>query len=270
MIEIRKGMPIVTFSLFKKAGGIAAAVASRKGGVSEAPFDSLNMSFSAGDDPAAVRENRRRFLTLLGADPAKAVSCHQVHGTDILEMGRDDAGRGALSAETAVPACDGLITREKGLPLTMNFADCTPLLFYDPEHRAAGIAHGGWRGTAGDIAGKTVRLMGEKYGTKPERLLAGIGPAIGKCCFEVGSDVIGAFRALFGEEEMAALAAEKEGGKYLFDLPGANRRLLLRAGLAAAHIEDAGLCTYCRDDLFFSYRKSGGKTGRHMAAVMLL
>ena len=178
MIEIRKGMPIVTFSLFKKAGGIAAAVASRKGGVSEAPFDSLaaavasrkggvseapfdslNMSFSAGDDPAAVRENRRRFLTLLGADPKKAVSCHQVHGTDIFEMGRDDAGRGALSAETAVPACDGLITREKGLPLTMNFADCTPLLFYDPEHRAAGIAHGGWRGTAGDIAGKTVRLM---------------------------------------------------------------------------------------------------------------
>ena len=85
----------------------------------------------------------------------------------------------------------------------------------------------------------------------------------------MGPDVIGAFRALFGEEEMEALAAEKEGGKYLFDLPGANRRLLLRAGLAAAHIEDAGLCTYCRDDLFFSYRKSGGKTGRHMAAVML-
>ncbi len=270
MIEIRNGIPFVTFSLFQKAGHVAAAVASRKGGVSKAPFDSLNMSFSTGDAPDAVIENRRRFLTLLRIPPADIVSCHQVHGTHIEAVGQADRGRGAQEAETAVPGCDGLATNEAGVPLTMNFADCTPLLFYDPAHHAAAVAHGGWRGTAGDIAGKTVRFLGERYGTRPEDLLAGVGPAIGGCCFEVGSDVTDAFFRLFGEADMARLAREKSGGKYLFDLPEANRLLLLQAGLSPHHIEMSGLCTYCRDDLFFSYRKSGGRTGRHMAAVMLL
>lgn len=269
MIEKKNGIPCVTFSLFEKAGGIAAAVAGRQGGVSAAPFDTLNMSFSAGDDPAAVRENRRRFLTALGMPPEDIVSCHQVHGTHIEVVGRADRGRGALDAESALPACDGLAADEAGVPLTMNFADCTPLLFYDPVHHAAGVAHGGWRGAAGDIGGKAVRLMEERFRTRPEDLLCGIGPAIGGCSFEVGRDVIDAFAPLFDGETLAGLVKEKGGGKFLFDLPGANRRLLLRAGVAEEHIEMCGLCTYCRDDLFFSYRKSGGITGRHMAAVML-
>lgn len=270
MIEIRNGIPFVAFSLFRRAGGVTAAVASRRGGVSKAPFDTLNMSFSTGDDPAAVRENRKRFLSLLHIPAESIISCHQVHGTHIEIVGRADCGRGAKEADTAIPACDGLMTQEKNVPLTMNFADCTPLLFYDPVHHAAGVAHGGWRGTAGDIGGKMVQLFHETYGTRPEDLLAGVGPAIGGCCFEVGQDVIDAFSALFGLEEMGRLAREKGGGKYLFDLPEANRLLLLRAGMTSHHIEMSGLCTYCRDDLFFSYRKSGGRTGRHMAAVMLL
>lgn len=270
MIEIRNGIPFVTFSLFQKAGGLAAAVASRRGGVSCAPFDALNMSFSTGDAPEDVRENRRRFLSLLHIPPEDIVSCHQVHGTHIEEVGAADRGRGALDAESALPETDGLMTNEKGVPLTMNFADCTPLLFYDKAHHAAAVAHGGWRGTAGDIAGKMVRRMTERYGTDPAELLAGIGPAIGGCSFEVGEDVIGAFETLFDRADMETLARPRGGGKYLFDLPEANRRLLLRAGLLPHHIESCGLCTYCRDDLFFSYRKSGGKTGRHMAAAMLL
>lgn len=269
MIEILHGIPYVSFSLFKQTGRVDAAVASRKGGVSQAPFDSLNMSFSTGDDPAAVAENRRRFLALFHVPAEEMVSCHQVHGTHIEVVSRDAAGRGAFSPETALPGCDGLVTNEAHTALTMNFADCTPLLFYDPVHHAAGLAHGGWRGTAGNIGGRMVRLMAEHYGTDPARLLAGIGPAIGKCCFEVGQDVADAFGAVFPAEEMKALLTDKGDGKYLFDLPGANRLLLLRAGLLPIHIEDCGICTWCREDLFYSYRRSGGRTGRHMAMIRL-
>lgn len=269
MIEEKNGIFYVTWSLFQKAGSVKAAVASRKGGVSRAPFDSLNMSFSTGDDPAAVRENRRRFLSVLGIDPALIISCHQVHGTHIEVVEKKDCGRGALSPDTAVPACDGLLTEERGVPLTMNFADCTPLLFYDPMRRAAGLAHGGWRGTAGNIAGIMVRLMKEQCGSDPADILAAIGPAIGPCCFEVGSDVADAFGNLFSQEDMGRLAVPEKGkeGKFLLNLPMANRMLLLRAGLVPSHIEDARLCTFCRDDLFYSYRKSKGKTGRHMAVI---
>lgn len=269
MIEIQNGFPFVRFPAFQKAGGVVAGVASRKGGVSAAPFDSLNMSFSTGDDPDAVRENRRRFLSLLRIPAEDIISCHQVHGTNIVPVGAADKGRGALDRESAVPGCDGLVTNERHVPITMNFADCTPLLFYDPVEDVIGISHGGWRGTAGDIAGKTVALMGKLYGSRPEQILAGIGPAIGACSFEVGEDVIDAFRPLFGDEELRSLYTEKGNGKFLFNLPGANQKLLLRAGLLASHIDDCGLCTYCHDDLFFSYRKSGGKTGRPMAAMML-
>ena len=269
MIEERNGISYVEFSLFQKAGSVKAAVASRKGGVSQPPFDSLNMSFSTGDDLAAVRENRRRFLSMLGVDPAAVISCCQVHGTHIEVVGKKDCGRGALLPDTAVAACDGLLTQESGVPLIMNFADCTPLLFYDPVRRAAGLAHGGWRGTAGNIAGIMVRLMKEQCGSDPADILAAIGPAIGPCCFEVGSDVVDAFGRLFSAEEMGRLAIPEEGkkGKFLLNLPMANRMLLLRAGLVPSHIENAGLCTYCRDDLFYSYRKSKGKTGRHMAVI---
>lgn len=269
MIELQNGFPFVRFPAFAKSGNVVAAVATRKGGVSQAPFDSLNMSFSTGDDPEAVRENRRRFLSLFHIDPSSIISCHQVHGTHVAAMTEADRGRGALDRESAVPECDGLMTNARHVPLTMNFADCTPLLFYDPMNEAIAISHGGWRGTAGDIGEKTVRLMSARYGTRPEHLLVGIGPAIGGCSFEVGDDVIEAFQRLFTPAEMKTLVVKKPNGKYLFDLPRANKKLLLRTGVLESHIDDCGICTYCHDDMFFSYRKSGGTTGRHMAVIML-
>lgn len=269
MLTAVDGIPMVKFSLFEDAGGCVAAVSLRTGGVSAAPFASLNMSFSTGDAPEAVRENRRRFCEALGLPSESLISCHQVHGTRIEIVGAADRGRGALEKETAIADCDGLMTAEAGVALTMNFADCTPLLFYDPVKKICAVSHGGWRGTAGDIAGKTVRLMGERFGSRPADILSGIGPAIGAASFEVGGEVLEAFRTLFAAEEMESLARKKKNGKFLFNLPRANRLLLLRAGIADAHIEDCGLCTYTRDDLFFSYRKSGGTTGRHMAVISM-
>ncbi len=262
----KDGISYITFDLFQNHP-LIAAVSTRIGGVSEAPFDSLNMGLHVGDDPAAVQENRRRFFQVLGSDASRLICANQVHGTHIEIVGKKDCGRGALSMENAIPNCDGLMTKEKQVPIIMNFADCTPLLFYDPVKEGIALSHGGWRGTAGNIAGKTIAKMETEFGCQRGNILCAIGPAIGLECFEVGHEVIEEFTKLFSEAEMAKLSKAKENGKYLFDLHGANRLLMEQAGIPKEHIEDCGICTYCRDDLFYSYRKSGGKTGRHMAIL---
>ncbi len=262
----KEGLSYLTFDIFKNHP-LIAAVSTRLGGVSEAPFDTLNMGLHVGDDPETVVENRKRFFRVLGSDASRLICANQVHGTHIEVVGKKDCGRGALSMETAIPATDGLITAEKQVPIIMNFADCTPLLFYDPVKEVIGLSHGGWRGTAGNIAGKTIEKMETEFGCQREHILCAIGPAIGKECFEVGGEVIEAFSHLFSAADMETLSAAKPNGKYLFDLRGANRLLMEQAGIPKDHIEDCGICTYCRDDLFYSYRKSGGKTGRHMAVL---
>ena len=140
-----------------------------------------------------------------------------------------------------------MYTNEKNVPLGLNYADCTPLLFYDPVTSSIAVAHGGWRGTAGNIAGEAVRHLQESYGAEPKNIN----------------------EKIFDEEEMKRLSAPKGEGKILIDLPLANRILIERAGILPENIEDCGICTYCRNDLFYSYRKAAGRTGRHMAVMML-
>ena len=262
------GMTYMTFDLFRDLP-ITAAVSCRMGGVSGPDLGPLNMGLHVGDEEAAVLENRRRYFEALSLDPASLVCCQQVHGTYISKVTEKDKGRGALSGNTAIPACDGLMTNEKDVPITMNYADCTPLFFYDPKKKVIALSHGGWRGTAGNIAGLTIAKMEKNYGCDRENILCAIGPAIGPECFEVGEEVVEEFYRLFTDKEMEKLSMPKGEGKYLFDLAGANRKLLEKSGIPYNHIEDCGLCTYCHDDLFFSYRKAKGKTGRHMAVMVL-
>ncbi len=262
----KDGISYVTFTIFQKYP-LIAAVSTRLGGVSKPPFDSLNMGLPTGDDVAAVLENRKRFFHALGSDASRLVCAKQVHGTHVEVVGKKDCGRGALSMENTIPNCDGLMTAEKQVPIIMNYADCTPLLFYDPVKKVIALSHGGWRGTAGNIAGKTIEKMKRVFGCKGEDILCAIGPAIGKDDFEVGMDVIEAFQHLFSPKEMQTLSRKKENGKYFFDLHGANRLLLEKEGIPQEHIEDCGISTYAQDDLFYSYRKSGGRTGRHMAVL---
>ncbi len=258
----------LVFDLFEKEP-VTAAVSARIGGVSTGSFQTFNMGFSVGDREEDVAENRRRFFAAIGVKASQLVSCRQVHGTHMERVTKKDCGRGALRFDTAVEDCDGLYTNEKNVPLTLNFADCTPLLFYDPVTRSAAVAHGGWRGTAGNIAGVAIRHLQEAFGAKPADILAAIGPAISKECFEVGGEVIEVFGKLFSESEMERLSEEKENRKYIFDLPAANRLLMIRAGVLPENIEDCQICTWKRNDLFYSYRKEKGKTGRHMAVMIL-
>lgn len=265
----KEGVSFVSFHIFAPYKDLTAAVSTRLGGISTGDFKSLNMSFSTGDDKEAVKENRRRYFNALGLSTKELVGCNQVHGVHIEQVTKKDCGRGVEGKEDALPGCDGLVTNELGVALTMNFADCTPLLFFDPVRKAIGLAHGGWRGTAGNIAGLTVEKMKEAFGSEAKDILAAIGPAMGPDRFEVGDDVIQAFTNLFGKTEVPDLYKPTKEGKYLFNMWEANRRLLLRAGLQKDHIEGADICTHTHTDLFFSYRKEKGKTGRHMAVMEL-
>lgn len=252
------------FSSFE-ANPCVHGLSGRLGGVSQKPYDSLNMALHVGDDPASVWENRRRFLGALGLDAKELVTPEQVHGSRIVRVSRTEAGRGSRSYSDSVPETDALITNEPGLPLMLCFADCTPVLFLDPENRAVGIAHGGWKGTVKKIAQKTVLAMTKEFGSKPENVLAAIGPAIGPCCYEVGGEVAAAFREAFPYHADEILSDVQ--GKIHLNLWQANRLQLMDIGVKSANIDMADTCTACKHSWFYSYRADGGTTGR-MAAVI--
>ena len=254
------------FSIFPEDVAVHA-ISTRLGGVSRAPYDSLDLALHVGDAADNVLANRRTFTASLGLDAARIVTPNQVHGDVVARVTAADAGRGATSYEDSIRETDALITDEPELPLLLCFADCTPIVFLDPEHRACGIAHGGWKGTVASIAEKTLRRMGEAFGTKPEDVLVGIGPSIGPCCFEVGAEVADRFRAAFPYAD-DYLVTEQDGHPHV-NLWEANRQQMLRMGVPEEQIEVAGECTCCRHKWYYSYRADGGKTGRIAAMIAL-
>ena len=180
----QNGLVWLTSSLLD---GVCHGFSTRQGGVSQPPFDTLNLAPGRDDDPAAVRENYRRFCGTLGVDPARTVLSKQVHEATVRLCTEADAGKGLLSPRDY--AADALITRDANLPLAVFSADCGILLLYDPIHRAVGAIHAGWRGCAAGIPEKTVQAMTAAFGTRPEDLVAAVGPCIQQCCFETDGDV---------------------------------------------------------------------------------
>ncbi|HET8630599.1 MAG TPA: peptidoglycan editing factor PgeF [Thermomicrobiales bacterium] len=228
-----------------------------------------DVSYATGGDPAAVYANRRRWLAAIGADAADVVAARQVHGARVAAVTAAARGRGARALADALPETDALVTDAPDLPLLLTYADCTPLLLYDPVRHVAGVAHAGWRGTVADVAGATVAALAERYGSRPADLLAGIGPAIGPCCYVVGAEVIGAWDALGLPGDAVVRAVPDRPAQWYFDLPRANRLLLQRAGLLLEHIEDAATCTACRVADYFSHRAEHGRAGRFAAVIAL-
>lgn len=257
------------FSLFPREIAVHG-VSGRRGGVSRGQWSSLDLGLHVCDNPEDVIENRRRYLGALGLDAARLVTPEQVHGIHVERVGLAEAGKGAEAYADAIPRTDALITNVPNLPLLLCFADCTPILFLDPVHKAVGIAHGGWKGTVNRIGYKTVRRMQEEFGTQPRELLTAIGPSIGPCCYEIGPEVEAKFREAFPGHE-AELFPEKSAdtGKPHLSLWAANRIQLEEAGVLPEHIDEAQTCTSCHHDMFFSHRADAGKTGR-LAAVIAL
>lgn len=257
-VSYSMGITLYHFGSLSGYGHVVASVTGRHGGTSLPPFSSLNASFRVGDDPGNVTRNRARICTALGVDLANITTAQQSHGTNIVVVGEGDRGRGALSWEDAVPDADGLVTASRDVYLLMTFADCVPIILYDPVGDALGLVHAGWRGTVGGVALRAVEQMMQSFGSRADQMVAAIGPAIGPCCYEVGHEVVKVARGARLHDSLLA----DPGGRLCFDLRQANCTQLLRAGLRPVNLEVADLCPACQTHLFFSHRGEMGRTGR--------
>lgn len=210
-----------------------------------------DMSFSTGAAcPAGIVANRERWLATIGRTCEDAVMSGLVHGTTVRAVDRTDAGRGVRTPATAIVQTDGLMTSESGLTLMMCFADCVPLIVVDTDQRIIALAHAGWRGTLAGMAGHVIAAMRDAYGCRPASLVAMIGPSIGPRVYDVGPDVVSAFRRAYPDETLIT----EDDTRVRLDLWTANRSQFVRAGLAAAAVHVSGICTFERGDRFFSHR----------------
>ncbi|GFN24062.1 peptidoglycan editing factor PgeF [Thermanaeromonas sp. C210] len=266
MLELVPGsVPYFRLSSLEEQAPVRAAFSTRQGGVSPGVFRSLNLGFHVGDEPDLVLTNRRLFAEATGLPLATWVVGEQVHGSRVAVAGKKDRGRGADTLETCVPGVDALVTAEPGITLVALFADCVPVYVVSADGRAMALIHAGWKGTLSRVAGAAVDCLAEVFNVRTAECRAVIGPAIGPCCYRVGDEVAEAFRKQLPWGE-AVLRPGGEGSWYL-DLWEANRLALVDAGLHPERIAVAGLCTACHQELFYSYRRDGGRTGR-MAAVL--
>ncbi len=260
-------LPYLSFSSYEKLPYIRHMFTTREGGVSKGIYESLNLSFTRGDDEAAVLENYGRVARALGTTPDHIVTSDQTHTTNVRQVGKEDLGKG-ITRPRDYKDVDGMITDQPGVLLATFYADCVPLYFVDPVRRAIGLSHSGWRGTVGRMGQATVEAMERTFGSRPGDLLCAIGPSICQACYEVSQDVAEAFMSAFPNHEKEILKAGAPG-KYQLDLWKANEIVLTEAGVLKEHIELAGLCTCCNSSLLFSHRASKGKRGNLGAFLML-
>lgn len=260
MRRVETGGPVYyEFEQWVNQPALTQGVFTRLGGVSEAPWSSLNVGALVGDDPAAVERNAALMFDALSLDAERACTVWQVHGTQVVLARERPIDRKWLAQ------ADAIITDIIDLPLNLRFADCVPVLLYDPAHHVLGLAHAGWRGTVGGVVAATLDALREAFGTDPQDVQAGIGPSIGPAHYQVGEEVVEAVRGAFGNTDRLLHRAE-DGSAYL-DLWACNRLALERAGVR--QIEVSGLCTVEHVAEFYSHRAEHGQTGR-FGAVMAL
>jgi YfiH family protein len=233
---------------------VHAFVSTRHGGVSPAPWNTLNFSVARGDSRERVTENRRRFAEAVGVDPAHVTHARQVHGTGVAKVEWEEVGQ-------TLEGCDALITDAVGLPLSVVFADCTPVLLYDPIQHALGVCHAGWRGTVNGAAVATLWAMQAAYNSEPAHILVGIGPSIGPASYQVGGEVLAMAQAKLTDGEQYFHYPDGPEARPYFDLWRANAGQLIEAGVPPEQIEISGIDTAQQTDDFFSHRAELGRCG---------
>lgn len=241
------------------------AFTTKTGGVSAGACESLNLGFSRGDDPEAVRENYRILCDTLGLGLSRLTRTEQVHRDEVSVVTEELAGTGLT--KPMVWESDAIVTNLSGTPLAGFYADCVVTLLFDPASRSIGVCHSGWRGTAAGILPKTVDVMAGRLGARRESLVAVMGPSIRQCCFETGADVPEAMESSLGAGVRPYI--EPRGEKWFVDLQGINAMLLRQAGLAEGNIVDSGICTYCEHGEFWSHRYTHGVRGVHAGVICL-
>jgi len=258
----------LTFPLLEPFSWITHGFSTRLGGVSQGEIGSMNLSFGREPGRENVEENHRRMAAAIGYAPENMVFSRQTHTTNIMNVTEKDRGIG-FTRDRDYNDIDGLITNVPGVVLVTFYADCVPLLLVDPVHRAIGSAHSGWRGTVNNMGKAVVEAMTKAFGTKPEDVVAAIGPSICQDCYEVSGDVIGAFQKAYDPGLWPSLFYEKENGKYQLNLQQACFENFLSSGLLPEHISLPDLCTCCNPQLLYSHRASGGKRG-NLAAFLTI
>ena len=247
------------FEQWANESALQHGIFTRLGGSSQAPFATLNVGSTVGDDPAHVRANLTQIYETLGVDGKRACTVWQVHSADCVVVDQPHPTQDWLAQ------ADGMVTDRRGVPLIMRFADCVPILLYDPKQHAIGIGHAGWRGTVRGVVQSLLRTMGAAYGTRPTDVQVAIGPSISVARYQVGEEVVQAVADAFGGTD--SLIHRDEDGRAYFDLWAANWLALERAGVR--QIEISGICTATHTDEFYSHRAENGKTGRFAAVFML-
>jgi len=237
-------------AVFADFPGLSAGQSTRHGGVSRAPYATLNLGKSTGDDLAAIVENRLRFCAALDFRPEHMAWSIQMHGDQVRHV----------SAPGGTEGFDALVTDRPGILLTVSVADCTPILIFDKKHRAIAAIHAGWRGTALHIVGKTLRQMEHLFETRAEDCFAYLGACIDECSFEVGEEIAAAFDDTFKRFDPARQ-------KFFVDLKQANAAQLRAFSVPDEQIEISPFSTVLHNDDYFSHRLEKGITGRMLAAI---
>lgn len=246
---------------FLEKYGVVHGFTCRSGGVSDLVQDGLNMALHVGDGKEKVLTNREKVAAAFHYDPSKVTTCAQVHGNKVVEVTESLVGKGAFDYGDTIKETDGLITTLPKVPLMLFFADCVPVMLVDTKGQGFALVHAGWRGAVSNIAAKAVEMLEEKYGAKPENIIAAIGPSIGPCCYEVDKTVWN--QALDYHSCFTPVSPEH----WLLNLWQVNRLQLERMGIPSENILCAEYCTKDHMDKYFSYRGEHGRTGRLAALI---
>jgi polyphenol oxidase len=255
-------LPVLRSAQIAAVPGVVHGITGRRAGLGRADG---NVGYSAPRDRVDAWAMRQAWAQAAGIDAEQIVCVYQTHGRDVYVASRADAGSGARP-EVPLPAeADAIVVGEPGVVAMTLHADCMPILLCDPQGPVVAAVHAGWRSTVLDVAGETVRTMARHFGSDPSRIVAYLGPAIGRCCYEVGGDVAKGWRDATGAA--GSVAIEPRGDRWLFDLESANRLLLGQAGVLECNLGVAGICTRCEGERWFSHRGQGPHTGRFGAMI---
>ena len=267
---IKKKLANATFLLFPNFLNykeLIHAISTRHGGISSSNYTSLNLSFHVGDEDDNVIENHQILSQTLGFDLSSLATCQQIHQDNIAMVDGSYLKKDCFLPGNAFPETDALVTDVPGITLMTRYADCVPLIFYDPKTHTVAISHAGWKGTLLHIAQKTVEVLVKDYHCQPQHILAAIGPSIGPCCYQINSTMADqAVKELYKAQEYFVKSTNDD---LYFDLWQANKKQLQSAGIKDEHLYSAELCTSCNFDLFYSYRKGKKVTGRFGALIGL-
>jgi hypothetical protein len=254
-----QSLPFINNSAWSDYSDLKHAFFGRRGGCSDAPFDSLNVSYAVGDEPRCLARNWCDAKVAIEAHKNRVTAMEQVHGCEVIEV---TAGTGKLAGK-----CDSLITTTRGCFLAIQTADCVPIFIIEPDRKIAAAVHAGWRGTVEGIVVKTIGALENRYNVSPGRLQACMGPCIQECCYSVGEDVVNQVESNRPFDDIPLEVITQRNGQFYLDLRELNRQQMHDAGIGQGDIHDVGDCTACNTSEYFSHRAENGKTGRQLSLI---